>query len=99
MLDNLVRTEEVRKYLSRRLDDPPAREAVSFLAQGEYSLNFLVREAGGDYVARLVTGTQIGLPLDEQAVYEHDALKLLAPSRVTPKPHLVDPRRRTSPTP
>lgn len=99
MLDNLVRTEEVRKYLSRRLDDPPAREAVSFLAQGEYSLNFLVREARGDYVARLVTGTQIGLPLDEQAVYEHDALKLLAPSRVTPKPHLVDPRPPDLPYP
>ena len=38
-----------------------------------------------------MTGTQIGLPLKEQAVYEHEALGLLAPSGVTPKPHLVDP--------
>ncbi len=82
---------EIHEYLARRLDEPPAREDVSFLARGEYSLNFLVRAARGDYVARLVTGTQIGLPLDEQAVYEHNALKLLVPSGVTPKPHLVDP--------
>jgi thiamine kinase-like enzyme len=83
--------KEVHEYLLSRLDEPPSSEDVSFLAQGEYSLNFLVRKTRGDYVARLVTGTQIGLPLDEQAAYEHDALKLLEPSRVTPKPHFVDP--------
>ncbi len=81
---------DIHEYLSRRLEDPPAREDVGFLARGEYSLNFLVRAARGDYVARLVTGTQIGLPLGEQAVYEHEALALLAPSGVTPKPHFVD---------
>lgn len=81
-------TGEVHKYLVERLNEPLAREAVTFLARGEYSLNFLVKE---EYVARLVTGTQIGLPLREQAVYEHDALKLLTPSGVTPKPYLVDP--------
>lgn len=85
---NAAVTEEVREYLSRRLENPPSRREVSFLAQGEYSLNFLVRE---EIVARLVTGTQMGLPLDEQAVYEHDTLGLLAPSGVTPKPYLVDP--------
>jgi thiamine kinase-like enzyme len=91
MQDNPACIEEIQGYLRRRLDEPPAREDVSFLAQGEYSLNFLVREEWEDYVARLVTGTQIGLPLGEQAVYEHDALILLAPSGVTPKPYLVDP--------
>lgn len=80
--------EEIWEYLARRLDDPPTRDDVSFLARGEYSLNFLVRE---EYVARLVTGTQIGLPLGEQAVYEHEALELLAPSGVTPEPYFVDP--------
>ena len=83
-----VESEKVREYLSRRLKEPPATEAVSFLARGEYSLNFLVRR---EAVARLVTGTQMGLPLDEQAAYEHEALKLLAPSDVTPKPYFVDP--------
>lgn len=83
--------KEVHEYLSERLNDPLADEEVGFLAQGEYSLNFLVRGAKGNYVARLVTGTQIGLPLKEQAIYEHGALNLLAPSSVTPKPRLVDP--------
>lgn len=89
-------TEEVREYLSRHLEKTPAPDAVSFLARGEYSLNFLVQ---GESVARLVTGTQMGLPLDEQATYEHDALKLLAPSGVTPKPYLVDPKPADLPYP
>ncbi len=71
-------------------------ESVEFLARGEYSLNYLVRvaDAPGDkhsLVARLVIGTQINLPLGEQALHEHHALELLAPSGVTPKPHYVDP--------
>ncbi|CAN5613975.1 phosphotransferase [soil metagenome] len=86
---DIVGTEQVRAYLSRILEEPPTPESVSFLARGEYSLNFLIQDGR---VARLVTGTQMGLPLDEQAVYEHDALKLLAPSGVTPKPYLVDPK-------
>ncbi len=60
---------------------------VTFLARGEYSLNY----RAGKWVARLVTGSQIGLPLDEQATYEYDALTILAASGVTPKPHHVDP--------
>ena len=65
---------------------------VAFLARGEYSLNY--RVVGGarlNLVARLVTGTQMGLPLGEQALYEHGALGLVSPSGVTPKPYLVDP--------
>ena len=80
--------DEVWKYLAQRMKDPPTREQVDFLARGEYSLNFLVRGRG---VARLVTGTQMGLPLDQQAVYEYKALELLSPSGVTPGPGFVDP--------
>jgi thiamine kinase-like enzyme len=75
---------------------------VGFLARGEYSLNYLVRrEPPGepDLVARLVTGTQMGLPLEEQAPYEHHALELLAPSGVTPRPYHVDPRPEGLPYP
>ena len=66
-------------------------EDVQFLARGEYSLNYRVRGASQseDMVARLVTGTQMNLPLGEQALYEHHALELLAPSGVTPKPYYV----------
>ena len=91
------RPEEIREYLSGLSVDEapwetsPGAESVSFLARGEYSLNYLVRGGGSGYVARLVTGTQIGLPLGEQAVYEFDALGLLAPSGVTPKPYYVAP--------
>ena len=77
-----------------------ADPGVAFLARGEYSLNYRVRgEFGTDLVARLVTGTQMGLPLGEQALYEHAALGLLAPSGVTPKPHLVDPEPAGLPYP
>ena len=82
--------------LGRYLEDLSglSHRGVGFLARGEYSLNYLVRrEPLGEaaLVARLVTGTQMGLPLREQAPYEHHALELLAPSGVTPRPHHVDP--------
>jgi thiamine kinase-like enzyme len=78
--------------LERYLEGIPdlSQSGVGFLARGEYSLNYLVR-GDPDLVARLVTGTQMGLPLREQAPYEHHALELLAPSGVTPRPHHVDP--------
>lgn len=81
--------DEIRAYLSQNSEESAAREGVAFLARGEYSLNFLV---GSRSVAWLVTGTQMGLPLAEQATYEYEALKLLAPSGVTPKPYFVDPK-------
>lgn len=88
---------DVERYL-RGLDGREAsslevpRPEVAFLARGEYSLNYLVRGgARTDLVARLVTGTQMGLPLGDQALYEHAALGLIAPSGVTPKPHHVGP--------
>ena len=78
--------------VERYLESPPhpPHRGVEFLARGEYSLNYLVR-GDPDLVARLVTGTQMGLPLREQAAYEHHALTLLAPSGVTPRPYHVDP--------
>ncbi len=89
-------TDEVWEYLAQRLEEPPARGQVNFLARGEYSLNFLVRDSR---VARLVTGTQMELPLGEQATYEYEALKLLSPSGVTPRPGFVDPEPKGLPYP
>jgi len=85
--------------VGRYLESLPdlSHRGVEFLARGEYSLNYLVR--GPDLVARLVTGTQMGLPLEEQAPYEHHALTLLAPSGVTPKPYHVDPNPGNLPYP
>jgi len=85
----------VERYLESLPD--LSHRGVEFLARGEYSLNYLVR--GPDLVARLVTGTQMGLPLGEQATYEHHALTLLAPSGVTPKPYHVDPNPVNLPYP
>lgn len=74
-------------------ETPPGEADVSFLARGEYSLNYLITPAedGGRYVARLVTGTQMGLGIGDQARYEHHALRLVSASGVTPRPYLVDP--------
>jgi len=83
-------TAEVRRYLENGPLPGGTPKSVEFLARGEYSLNFLAR-GEEDLVVRLVTGSQIGLPLREQAPYEHHALQLLALSGVTPKPHHVDP--------
>ncbi|MGI9050169.1 MAG: phosphotransferase family protein [Rubrobacteraceae bacterium] len=99
-----IPAEDVRKYLTS-LDTslpaltPPSSEDVTFLACGEYSLNYLVRGDNLEYVVRLITGTQIGLPLKEQAPYEFHALELLAPSGVTPKPYYVDPEPEGLPYP
>jgi len=98
---------EVAEYL-RRLPEreaprerPLERAEVSFLARGEYSLNFLVAggESGESLVARLVTGSQMGLGLGEQALYEHHALDLVADSGVTPRPGFVDPEPAGLPYP
>ena len=61
-------TAAVRLYLQ---DLPPGAlppdaepEDASFLARGEYSLNYRVRGGSGpDLVARRVMGTKMGLPL------------------------------------
>jgi aminoglycoside phosphotransferase (APT) family kinase protein len=99
---------EIRRYLeSTELGALVGRgiAGVEFLARGEYSLNYRIRRAsqGGepdeDLVARLITGSQMNLPLGEQALYEHHALGLLAPSEVTPKPYRVNPEPEGLPYP
>jgi Ser/Thr protein kinase RdoA (MazF antagonist) len=98
--------KEVLAYLRGLApDDAPWREPtplieVSFLAQGEYSLNYLVDPgAGARYVARLVTGTQMGLGIGDQALYEHHALGVISASGVTPTPYFVDPEPTGLPYP
>lgn len=85
-----VTAQQVAAYLSTLSERPWGDEdpEITFLARGEYSLNY---RFGRGYVARLVTGTQIGLHLREQAPYEYHALQLLTPSGVTPRPYMVDP--------
>ena len=61
---------------------------VSFLAQGEYNLNFLVETGDKKVVLRLNTGSQMNL--DNQIKYEYQALEYLKNSGVTPKPLLLD---------
>lgn len=74
-----------------------SRKDVTFLARGEYSFNYRVKGVKCDLVARLITGTQIGLPLQEQVLYEYEALQALAASGVTPKPFFVDPNPQRLP--
>ncbi|MGI8866151.1 MAG: phosphotransferase family protein [Rubrobacteraceae bacterium] len=89
------RPYDIQSYLENR---GMTFRDVSFLAQGEYSLNYLAR-GDEDVVVRLVTGSQIGLSLQEQAPYEHNALELLSNSGVTPKPYFVDPSPEKLPYP
>ncbi len=91
-------TAEVRRYLDDEALPGGPPESVEFLARGEYSLNYLAH-GEKDLVVRLVTGSQIGLPLQEQAPYEYHALQLLAPSGVTPKPYRADPEPEGLPYP
>ena len=64
---------------------------VEPLAQGEYNMNYLVRQGGEAWVFRVNIGTQIGR--DDQILYEYRALKLLEPTAVTPRPFYVDDGR------
>ncbi|MEZ4522526.1 MAG: phosphotransferase [Thermomicrobiales bacterium] len=59
-------------------------ESVNFLASGEYTVNFRVRLGDRDAVLRIVTGSQMGLSVPEQALYEAHALDLLAGSKMVP---------------
>jgi len=65
---------------------------VAPLAQGEYNLNYLLRDGRRRFVFRVNMGTQIGR--DDQIVYEYQALKLLVSSGHTPRPCWVDDTRK-----
>ncbi|MBN2394109.1 MAG: phosphotransferase [Anaerolineae bacterium] len=62
--------------------------AVTPLAQGEYNMNYIVHQDTRVWVFRVNVGTQINR--DDQILYEYRALKLLAPTGVTPRPYFVD---------
>jgi len=64
---------------------------VSFLAQGEYNINFTISDDIRKYVFRVNTGSQ--LDLDNQIVYEYNALKALEISGVTPVVYHVDDKK------
>lgn len=61
---------------------------VSFLAQGEYNINFKLEDEKRKYVFRVNTGSQI--ESDNQIKYEYDALKVLEISGVTPNVRYLD---------
>lgn len=69
---------------------PDADYSVAPLAQGEYSMNFLVRQGGTTWVLRINTGSQIGLSDADQIAYEYKTLELLSPSGVAPRPYFLD---------
>ncbi|SJZ37688.1 aminoglycoside phosphotransferase family protein [Selenihalanaerobacter shriftii] len=75
--------EEFKKAL--RITEAPK---VSFLAQGEYNINYLLETSKEKFVLRLNTGSQ--MHLDNQIKYEYQALEYLVSSNVTPTPLLLD---------
>ena len=65
------------------------------LAQGEYNLNYRICQGQWQWVFRVNLGTQINR--DDQILYEHRALCLLANTGVTPCPFYVDDMHRCLP--
>ncbi len=65
------------------------------LAQGEYNLNYRLRQGRRQWVLRVNLGTQIGR--ENQIMYEYQALQLLAGSGVTPQVYYVDDTRQLLP--
>ena len=60
-------------------------DSIEFLASGEYNENFTVIADGHRYVFRINHGSQLGI--EDQIKYEYSALKAVAASERTPKPH------------
>ena len=69
---------------------PDEAYTVKPLAQGEYSMNFTVRQGAVIWVLRVNTRSQIGLSNADQIAYEYKTLELLRPSGVTPTPYFLD---------
>ena len=65
---------------------------VAPLAQGEYNMNYLVRQGDWTAVLRINIGTQIDR--DDQILYEYRTLRLLGTTGVTPRPYHVDDSRK-----
>jgi aminoglycoside phosphotransferase (APT) family kinase protein len=70
---------------------PGERFTVEPLAQGEYNMNYLVRQGTETWVFRVNVGTQIDR--DDQILYEYRALRLLETTGVTPRAFHVDDSR------
>jgi Ser/Thr protein kinase RdoA (MazF antagonist) len=64
------------------------RANLEFLAQGEYNINYLIKDEEEKHVLRVNLGSQ--MHLDDQIGYEFSALQTLAPSGVTPRPFYLD---------
>ena len=69
---------------------PDEHYTVAPLAQGEYSMNFIVRQGETVWVLRVNTRSQIGLSNLEQINYEYKTLELLIPSGIAPIPYFLD---------
>ncbi|WP_018249561.1 aminoglycoside phosphotransferase family protein [Orenia marismortui] len=87
---NYIKQENFKKDLGLA-----GNPKVSFLAQGEYNLNFLLEDQFKKYVLRLNTGSQ--MHLDNQIKYEYQALENLKSSTVTPNPLFLDDSCRDLP--
>ncbi len=97
----MIDLPEVRAYLqSVDFSDVPGWEVgrdfeILPLAQGEYNVNYRLRQGEREWVFRVNLDTQIGR--DDQIVYEYEALRLLAEIGMTPKPYFVDDTRQNFP--
>lgn len=72
--------EDLQRHLGSQY--PPQ---VELLAEGEYSLSYLVRYDEQEVVARCVTGSQLGLSPADQVAREAHALELVAASGRAPR--------------
>ncbi|HLR34934.1 MAG TPA: phosphotransferase [Tissierellales bacterium] len=90
--ENLINkiNEYINKYRNKNVLNINVGEDynVSFLAQGEYNINFILESNLNKNVFRVNTGSQ--LELKNQIKYEYCALKSLEVSGVTPKVYYVD---------
>ena len=66
------------------------KSVIEPLGQGEYNMNFLIRQAETRWVLRVNTGSQIGLSARDQIAYEYQTLVLLEPLNIAPKPYFID---------
>lgn len=90
---------QLRRYLEARdvqaaLGAPAERELrLSFLAQGEYNINYLLADDQTfRRVVRVNIGTQIGQAGGAQIAYEGAALRLLGPHAIAPQLYYLDER-------
>jgi Ser/Thr protein kinase RdoA (MazF antagonist) len=75
-----------RPEVAAALDIAAASWQLSFLAQGEYNINYrLERASAAPLVVRVNTGSQIGKTGGAQIAYEAAALRLLGSSSLTPR--------------